>query len=280
MNAFGAKCVTLKAQVAGEERKALVHYSSEDSANCIRKREETALLELASGPERTAAKRALQEEAAKLRRAQAPERARRKKLRLAEWRRRRQLGDPFIQVTLTLTLTLTLTSPSRSPYFLTLSHPYQDHVHVPYVYVNVPYVSVCLTYVHGLIAQPWEDYLDGEYDENGIAWDWDERTAIEAFQKGLIVPCVLNPHTRVAAGGETEYSVRWCLGDPGRDTWHSASELEGTEALQRWRAEPGRVPTREECMGRAPWTERVRELRAVTQRELEARWRARYDYLY
>ena len=105
VNDFGDKCVTLKAQVAGEERKALVHYSSEDSANCIRKREETALLELASGPERTAAKRALQEEAAKLRRAQAPERARRKKLRLAEWRRRRQLGDPFIQVTLTLTLT-------------------------------------------------------------------------------------------------------------------------------------------------------------------------------
>ena len=141
-------------------------------------------------------------------------------------------------------------------------------------------VCICLTYVHGLTAQPWEEYLDGEYDENGLAWDWNERTAMEALQKGLVVPCAIEPPMRETASGETELRVRWCLGDPSRDTWHTEAELEGTEALQRWQAEPGRVPTREECLGRAPWTERVRELRAATRRELEARWRARYDNLY
>ena len=128
--------------------------------------------------------------------------------------------------------------------------------------------------------EAWEEEQDDVYDEDGLAWEWDERTALEAFQKGLVVPCVLNPDIRAAANGDTLFLVRWCLGDPGRDTWHPAAELEGTEALQQWRAEPGRMPTREECMGRAPWTERVRGLRAAARREREARWRARYDYLY
>ena len=103
---------------------------------------------------------------------------------------------------------------------------------------------------------------------------------MEALSQGLVVPCVFDPTTRVAASGETEFRVRWCIGDPGRDTWHSAAELEGTEALQRWRAEPGRMPTRHEAFGRAPWTEKTKGLRAAVDREREERWRARYDHLY
>ena len=101
----GTKRVTLKALVAGEERAAVVDYSSDgfyidgQYQNCIRKREENALLQLANGPERAADKRARQEEAARLRRALAPERARRKKLRVAEWRRRRQCGEPHMLIT-------------------------------------------------------------------------------------------------------------------------------------------------------------------------------------
>ena len=79
-------------------------------------------------------------------------------------------------------------------------------------------VCICLylsgiQYVHGLTAQPWEEYLDGEYDENGLAWDWSKHTALEALQKGLIVPCAIDPPTRETASGETELRVRWCLGD-------------------------------------------------------------------
>ena len=92
------------------KREAFVHYSEEfyydgQRENINRKREETALLQLACGAEREAAKRARQrarqEAAAQL----APERARQKKLRLAEWRLRRRLSEPFKQV-----------RPSRSPY--------------------------------------------------------------------------------------------------------------------------------------------------------------------
>ena len=71
-----------------------------------------------------------------------------------------------------------------------------------------------------MTAQPWEEYLDGEYDENGLAWDWNERTAMEALQKGLVVPCVIDPPMRETASGETELRVRWCLGDPSRDVIH------------------------------------------------------------
>ena len=99
-NADGNTRVTLKALVGGEVREAFVHYSEDgfyydgQRENINRKREETALLQLASGAEREAAKRARQEAAAR----SAPERARRKKLRLAEWRRRRLFGEPFKQV--------------------------------------------------------------------------------------------------------------------------------------------------------------------------------------
>ena len=109
--------------------------------------------------------------------------------------------------------------------------------------------------------------------------EWNEQTALAAEEQDLVVPCCIIG-SRAAAGGEPEYRVRWCLGDPGRDTWHVAAELEGTEALQQWRAEPGRVPTRRELFGCAPWTQRVRELSVARYRACEARWRARYEYLY
>ena len=60
----------------------------------LRRREEAGLLELASGPERAAAKRARQEEKARLKRQLAPERERKAKLRRAERRRQRRLGEP------------------------------------------------------------------------------------------------------------------------------------------------------------------------------------------
>ena len=113
VTADGIKRVMLKARVAGEDREALVDYSSEGfyydgqhHGSCIRNRERSALLQLASGPERAAAKRARQEEEAKLRRALAPERARRKKLRVAEWRQRQQCGEPVI-IPLEVTIALT-----------------------------------------------------------------------------------------------------------------------------------------------------------------------------
>ena len=109
-DADGNTLVTLKALVGGEEREAFVHYSEEFDydglrENVHRKREETALLQLASGAEREAAKRARQRARQEAAAQSAPERARRKKLRLAEWRRRRRLSEPFKQVL----------SPSRSP---------------------------------------------------------------------------------------------------------------------------------------------------------------------
>ena len=88
-DADGNTLVTLKALVGGEEREAFVHYSEEFDydglrENVHRKREETALLQLASGAEREAAKRARQRARQKAAAQSAPERARRKKLRLAE----------------------------------------------------------------------------------------------------------------------------------------------------------------------------------------------------
>ena len=68
-NADGNTRVTLKALVGGEVREAFVHYSEDgfyydgQRENINRKREETALLQLASGAEREAAKRARQEAA-------------------------------------------------------------------------------------------------------------------------------------------------------------------------------------------------------------------------
>ena len=230
----GSKRVFLKALVAGEEREASVDYSldslqqqdDEGRKGAHRKREEAALLQLASGPERAAAsaaaKRSRLEVAARLRQQLAPERARRAKLRRAEWLRRRRLGEKDV--------------PCDGDY--------------------------C-------------DGLDSIMGDEG----WNEHVALAALEQGLAVPCCIL-RSRLSAGGETECRVRWCLGDPGRDTWHVAAELEGTEAMQQWQAEPGRVPTRDELFGRAPWTERLRELRAARYRASEARWRARYEYLY
>ena len=96
----GEQRAHLKALVANRERQVWVDYSPTlvadfDSLDRIlRRREEAGLLELASGPERAAAKRARQEEKARLKRQLAPERERKAKLRRAERRRQRRLGEP------------------------------------------------------------------------------------------------------------------------------------------------------------------------------------------
>ena len=97
----GSRRVFLNALVAGEEREASVDYSvdglmQQDDAGrkaALRHREQAALLKLASGPERAAARAAA---AARLRQQLAPERARRAKLRRAEWLLRRRLGEKDI----------------------------------------------------------------------------------------------------------------------------------------------------------------------------------------
>ena len=47
--------------------------------------------------------------------------------------------------------------------------------------------------------EAWGEEQDDVYDEDGLAWEWDERTALEAYQKGLVVPCVIRSDIRMAA---------------------------------------------------------------------------------